>query len=267
MILSAYHKRLITAILPLPLLLWVLFHGGTPLLFLVVLISGLGQWEFYSMFWPGGKTARKAAGIAAGILFLLVAGHGQETVLVLTLALLFCLFCLAFLFAFSRDQGGSDFRDVLILFLGCCYLPLLLHFALAFSWPELLLVIAAAFVSDAAAYYAGSAWGKRPVWPTISPRKTWIGCFASLAACIPACLVVGLFLGLSGLPAFLVLGLILNLAAQFGDFFESALKRSRRLKDSGALLPGHGGLLDRIDGLLFVIPAYALLRQVHTFFG
>ncbi|HDQ39472.1 MAG TPA: phosphatidate cytidylyltransferase [Desulfonatronum sp.] len=265
MILSSHHKRLLTALLPLPLLLWVLFHGGTPLLLLILLLSALGQWEFYSMFWPHERIAWKLAGIGVGSLFLLTAGLGLEPLLALALA--FCLFSLVFLVAYSRAPENCDFRQVQTLFLGCCYVPLLLHLALGFFWPELLLVIAAAFVSDTAAFYAGSSWGKTRIWPAISPKKTWIGSVAGLAACMLACLVIGKIWGQAGVLPLLGLGLTLNLAAQSGDFFESALKRSREIKDSGTILPGHGGLLDRIDSLLFVLPAYALLRLFHPFFG
>lgn len=267
MILSSHHKRLITALLPLPLVLWVLFHGGTPLLIFILLISALGQWEFYSLFWPQKKLALKLTGIGAGTVFLLAAGLYQQSPPALALALLFCLSCIVFLFVYSRDQESSDFRQVQTLFLGCCYLPLLLHLAFGFAWPELLLIVVAAFVSDAAAFYAGSLWGKRHIWPAISPKKTWLGSFAGMGACILACLVIGTIWGQAGAFALLGLGMALGLAAQFGDFFESALKRSRRAKDSGAILPGHGGLLDRIDSLLFVLPAYSLLRQIYPFFG
>lgn len=264
MILSSHHKRLLTALLPLPFLLWVLFHGGTPLLLLLLVISALGQWEFYSMFWPGRKKFWKMLGIGAGTLFLVVAGLSGQALL--AMAALFCLFSLVFLLAYSRAPEAIDFRHVQTLFLGCCYPPLLLHPALGLAWPELLLVVAAAFVSDTAAYYAGSSWGKRHIWPSISPKKTWIGSLAGLVGCVAACLAIGAIWGQAGAFALLGLGVVLNLAAQFGDFFESALKRSRDIKDSGAILPGHGGLLDRIDSLLFVLPAYALLRLAHPFF-
>jgi phosphatidate cytidylyltransferase len=265
MIISSKYQRLLTGLLPLPLLIWVIFHGGTPLLVLILLISGLGQWEFYSMFWPQERTAWKLAGIGAGTLFLLVAGIWQQAVL--ALALLFCLFSLIFLIAYSRDPQNSDFRQVQTIFLGCCYLPLLLHPAFQLTWPELFLVLAAAFFTDTAAYCAGSIWGKRRIWPVISPKKTWVGSFAGLATCMAVCLIIGKVWGQAGVLAFLGLGLALNLAAQFGDFFESALKRSRGLKDSGTMLPGHGGLLDRIDSLLFVVPVYSLLRLIYPFFG
>jgi phosphatidate cytidylyltransferase len=263
--LTSHHKRLLTGLLPLPILLWILFSGGVPLLLLVMILAALGQWELYSMFWKGGRSGWKVLGIAGGTFFLLTAYLGLPAVPA-ALSGLFCLFAILFLISYSSDPENASFPDVLLLFLGCCYLPLLLHFALGLAWPELLLVVAAAFLSDTAAYYTGSKWGRRHVWPSISPKKTWEGSAGGLAACVGTCLIVGLAWGTASMAAFILLGVALNLAAQFGDFFESAVKRSQGVKDSGTLLPGHGGILDRIDSLLFVLPAYAAVSLVYPFF-
>ncbi|WP_028573108.1 phosphatidate cytidylyltransferase [Desulfonatronum lacustre] len=263
--LTSHHKRLLTGLLPLPVLLWILFSGGLPLLLLVLILAALGQWEFYSMFWKRERPGWKLLGIAGGALFLMAA-YLAPTAVPAALAGLFCLFGILFLVSYSADPETASFPDVLLLFLGCCYLPLLLHFALGLAWPELLLVVAAAFLSDTAAYYTGSKLGRRHVWPSISPKKTWEGSAGGMAACVGASLVVGLAWGTAGAAAFIFLGVVLNLAAQVGDFFESAMKRSQAVKDSGTLLPGHGGILDRIDSLLFVLPAYAALSLVYPFF-
>ena len=110
-------------------------------------------------------------------------------------------------------------------------------------------------------------WGKKKIWPRISPKKSWAGSLGGMGACVLTTLVFGLALG-NGAPVWqwLVLGAGLNVAAQMGDFFESALKRSLDVKDSGSILPGHGGLLDRVDSLLLVIPTYGLVRMLHPFF-
>lgn len=267
MTLTSHHKRLLTGLLPLPLLLWILYVGGIPLLVLVALISALGQWEFYSIFWQGDRISCKVLGIAAGTLFLIGTSLSPTLAAPVLVAVLFCLCGALFVAAYSRNPDSTDFKDVQLLFLGICYLPLLLHFAQALIWPELLLVVAAAFVSDTAAYYAGSKWGKRHVWPSISPKKTWMGSVGGMLGCVLSCLVIGQVWGTAGPGALVLLGVVLNLAAQFGDFFESALKRSRSIKDSGSILPGHGGVLDRIDSLLFVLPVYAALRLVFPVFG
>jgi len=139
---------------------------------------------------------------------------------------------------------------------------------------------------DIAAYYVGKNIGKHKLAPVVSPNKSWEGAIASVVASVGIALLVfhfrdsinALFThepdaptlqpNQLGLPEIVLLGVITNVAAQFGDLFESALKRGAGVKDSGTLLPGHGGLLDRIDALLFAVPVvwyYAeLAGQFHT---
>ncbi|HKT51854.1 MAG TPA: phosphatidate cytidylyltransferase [Candidatus Angelobacter sp.] len=134
----------------------------------------------------------------------------------------------------------------------------------------------AVWAGDIAAYYVGKNLGRHKLAPAVSPNKTWEGAIASVAASVIVAVLVlhfheqiGLLfadesLGLTPSPAFfspnsfwvhgIILGTLSNVAAQFGDLFESALKRGAQVKDSGGILPGHGGVLDRIDALLFAIP-------------
>ena len=116
--------------------------------------------------------------------------------------------------------------------------------------------------------------GGPKVWPRVSPKKTWAGSVGGMVACVGLCLLMGAVdeYWLSGAGQgrpwwmWMVLGVVLNASAQFGDFFESALKRRQDVKDSGRLLPGHGGVLDRIDSLLLAVPAYAGLDAIFDFF-
>jgi len=120
--------------------------------------------------------------------------------------------------------------------------PWILLFALVITW-----------FGDTAAYFVGRALGKRPFAPHLSPKKTWEGAIASMAAA----LLVGWVLSTRiNVPAGIVLGLsaVGNVAGQVGDLLESAFKRSAGVKDSGTILPGHGGMLDRIDALILTIP-------------
>ena len=120
--------------------------------------------------------------------------------------------------------------------------PWILLFALVITW-----------VGDTAAYFVGRALGKHPFAPRLSPKKTWEGAIASMAAA----LLVGWLLSTRiNVPAPVVLGLAAagNIAGQTGDLLESAFKRSAGVKDSGTILPGHGGILDRIDALILTIP-------------
>jgi phosphatidate cytidylyltransferase len=145
-------------------------------------------------------------------------------------------------------------------------------------------VLLSVWMGDTSAYYVGRSLGKHKLAPRVSPNKSWEGAIASVIASVAVAFVVlyftptisgwfastGMYASRGLRLAFyrpylwhaLVLGVLTNVAAQFGDLFESALKRSANLKDSGTLLPGHGGVLDRIDALLFAIPVvwyYALL--------
>jgi phosphatidate cytidylyltransferase len=120
--------------------------------------------------------------------------------------------------------------------------PRILLFALVITW-----------VGDTAAYFVGRAIGKRAFAPKLSPKKTWEGAIASAASA----LLLGWWLSTQvNIPTPIVLGLALtgNIAGQLGDLFESAFKRSAGVKDSGSILPGHGGMLDRIDALIMAIP-------------
>lgn len=139
----------------------------------------------------------------------------------------------------------------------------------------LVFVLFSVWGGDIAAYYVGRSIGKHKLAPVVSPNKSWEGAIASVIASVAVAALVFHFrpqisklfvvLPWDRQPAWghvILLGIITNVAAQFGDLFESALKRGANLKDSGTLLPGHGGVLDRIDALLFAVPAvwyYAFL--------
>jgi phosphatidate cytidylyltransferase len=126
----------------------------------------------------------------------------------------------------------------------------------------LFLVFAACWAMDTAAYAVGKKWGKRKLCPAISPGKTVEGSVAGLLAAVVVVAVFGRVLGL-GAHFGVVLGALLGIVGQLGDLTESRLKRWAGVKDSGAILPGHGGVLDRFDSLLFCAPmAYCYLRFV-----
>ena len=152
----------------------------------------------------------------------------------------------------------------------------------------LIFILFSVWAGDIAAYYVGKNFGRRKLAPIVSPNKSWEGAIASVVASVGMAALVfhfqyqitALFSGESGLwkatlPAsqyfripwghVAALGIITNIAAQFGDLFESALKRGVGVKDSGTLLPGHGGLLDRIDALLFAFPVVMFYVNVVEF--
>jgi phosphatidate cytidylyltransferase len=124
-------------------------------------------------------------------------------------------------------------------------------------------LLAIVFFGDTFAYFIGRATGKTKIWPLISPNKTWEGAIGGLfGSVLGAILMKFLFLYEVPALAMVLLAVFAGAAAQIGDFFESLLKRVANKKDSGSLMPGHGGILDRIDGVLFAAPFVYVASRV-----
>ncbi len=267
----AHLQRLITGLVLAAILITGLYMGGWVLLGLLAIVSTIALIEFYAMFWPSTERwGLKILGVTCG---LVVLGSSYFHAPYLTLACIMgstMLFNLQFLFhwGFASDTAApkAQFANTQILMSGMLYIPVMLTPVLNFSLAEQVLVIAACIASDTGGYYAGSLWGKRRIWPRVSPKKSWIGSLGGLVACMAICMIIGAAWGIRPWWQFAILGIFLNTASQLGDFFESALKRTLNVKDSGKILPGHGGILDRIDSLLFVVPVYAALDGICTFF-
>jgi phosphatidate cytidylyltransferase len=121
-------------------------------------------------------------------------------------------------------------------------------------------VLVLVWIADSAAYFVGRRWGRRPLAPSISPGKTWEGAWGGIAGAAAYAMIGATFLtGIARLPAYLVIAVVLAAISIVGDLFESAAKRQAEVKDSGTLLPGHGGILDRIDSATAALPVAALL--------
>lgn len=263
---TLHQKRLATAVGLAAIPALALVFQGWVLFVVLTLFCTFTLWEFYDMFslLPGAGIVKSLGAVFT--LLLLGAGAAdapQHMVMVLVVA--FWATAILFLVRFTRDAATS-FKPGMVLLAGLIYIPLNLHFFLTFSRHEILLVIGAAVISDTAAFYCGTLWGKKKIWPKVSPKKSWIGSLGGLTACMLATTGFGMAFGIGAPWQWLLLGAALNVAAQMGDFFESALKRSLHIKDSSSILPGHGGLLDRIDSLLLVVPTYGLIRTLHAFF-
>ena len=137
-------------------------------------------------------------------------------------------------------------------------LPAALAFA-SLTPLEVLLILGFVWIADIGAYFVGHAWGRRKLAPSISPGKTWEGALGGTAAALVYAIILATFIeGFSWVPYLLAATLVAVLSI-VGDLFESAAKRQAAVKDSGALLPGHGGVLDRIDSATAALPAAALL--------
>ncbi|WP_027361732.1 phosphatidate cytidylyltransferase [Halodesulfovibrio aestuarii] len=265
---NSHRQRWMTALAVFPVLIAVLAIGDWALLAGLLAASVVGQYEFYSMFWPRNeKMTLKLFGCLMGIAILIASYLNLPTAVIGVLVLTFWLSNFAFLSKYGiTKRDDADFTQTQIITSGVMYLPLLLQAAFSFQRIELILVLFAAFASDIGGFYAGRFFGKNKIWPRVSPKKTVEGSLGGMFGCCIITLTIGLTFGTAPWYALVLLGIFLNCASQLGDFFESALKRTVGVKDSGAILPGHGGVLDRIDSILLVLPTYWFAQSIYSFF-
>jgi phosphatidate cytidylyltransferase len=248
-------KRLLTALLLIPTVLYVVYLGPPWLLFGVTALVALICYSEYAGIAAGyGITKPGPVGYAAGLLVL--AMRPQDASLVFTLVALTAL-----LLAVRHDLVKTLANAAFLLF-GIVYIFGSWKFAILLRaesahWLAYGLVLN--WVGDACAYYVGKSMGRHALAPNISPKKTWEGSVASLAGSV----IFGIVYLNCTLPAVSLveaglLSVVVNIAGQAGDLAESALKRGAGVKDSSSLLPGHGGLLDRVDSSLFALPVLYL---------
>lgn len=227
---------------------------------MVMVVVVLGLSEFYRMSLPVERKPERYAAIAAGGLLTLVPILSVAAALP-SLTLITFFFSGWFLWRFKDLH--SVIQQLALVLLGFLYLPLLLgHLSLLHGLPYgkdwIFLVLFIVMVGDSAAYFTGINFGRRKLYPAISPNKSVEGALGGLCGSFVGalCYKYGFFPELS-LGDCLFLGLGLGAMGQIGDLFESMLKRSFGVKDSGTLIPGHGGILDRLDSLIFAFaPAY-----------
>lgn len=253
-------KRILTALVLLPLVLYVVLWGPLWSFFAVLTaVALICYYEYAGIAAAYGFGSMGPIGYAAGLWLLLT---GEEGLLVLTLLGLSVL-----VLSLRLDDLAKSLPRTALLLLGVVYVfgcwryavllrntsPYWLLFALALSW-----------VGDIAAYYVGRSLGRHRLAPRISPKKSWEGSAASVSISM---LFGWLFLRwtLPQVPAWhaIALAAVGNAAGQLGDLVESAIKRGAGVKDSGTILPGHGGFLDRVDSTLFALPVvYLYLRAM-----
>ena len=253
---SQFLSRVVVTLVALPVVLALVHYGDWWLFGLALLAAFVGLHELYVMV----RSLRPLvlAGYAGAAATLLGAQLGGiEWMLggfMLTLLLAFLLYGIA-----ETRQSGTITMGTTLL--GVAWIPLGLgHLLLLREIPEhaelaVFTVLLAVFADDTAAYLVGRLVGRHKLAPTMSPGKTWEGFLAGTAAAVAVAFFALYEQGFLSIAESIVLGLAIALAGAAGDLFESALKRDLQVKDSGRLLGGHGGVLDRIDALLFAGPA------------
>lgn len=248
--------RVATAAVALPLLAVAVWLGDPLFTLLGLLLTLVAVHEFGRLAQATGARPQGPLPYALGALLLLAARTHDATLVFFLLA---ATVIAALAWATLTWDGQPGDTSWLWTVGAALYVPLLLaHYLWLRAWPDgaawVALALAGTFSTDTGAYAVGKAVGRHKMAPRISPGKTWEGAAGGLAGGAAGTLGAAALLGLpGGLPA-LVMGLGLSVAAQLGDLAESYLKRSARVKDAGGIVPGHGGLLDRLDSLVFTGP-------------
>lgn len=229
----------------------------------VCAVTVVALWEFYTLVLSPERSQVKLFAIGAGVPILLVGAYIPQLLIPVS-ALLFMGFAIYFLRHFH--DLNSVVSELGLVVMAWLYVPVLLsHMILLHSMPDgrrwVLLVLIMTMVCDSSAYFVGTAFGRHRLYPAISPKKSIEGAVGGLIGSVLAALSAHLWLlpQTSWFDCVLV-GVLAGVFGQLGDLFESMVKRYANIKDSGTIFPGHGGMLDRIDSLLFSFPAvYAYL--------
>ncbi len=251
-------QRIITALIGIPLFLGVLYLDGVYLQFLIILAVIIGLYEFGCFF---GHDVYWDYLYLAGLSLLMITYSGLSS------SILFIWFYLQFLYYLirvtisNRKPFSQAWHIVAVLYVAGFFSFLgLVRAEYGFRWVFFALLVT--WITDSGAYFSGFCFGNHKLAPAISPNKTVEGALGGLCAATISGLIFALVVGYDWM-LLVLLSAMLSGVGQFGDLVQSTMKRERAVKDSGNLLPGHGGILDRFDSLLFVLPIlYLVLASV-----
>ena len=265
--------RVVSSVIAVPIVLVFVWLGGWWAFAAALLVVALGTYELHTMMLHSGYHPLMLVSLALSTLFLVSAMLPSFQVRLLLLEVGFGVALLiSFLWLFFRKNLDGALVDWALTFSFSIYLGwpmnlILLLRGSQFGWPLprgtwwVLAALIGVWSFDSAAFFAGRSFGRHKLAPSISPGKTWEGVVGGLVFSITASLLVTVVpLGVPWYMAVL-LGILIGGAAVLGDLVESLIKRQTHVKDSGQIMPGHGGILDRIDSMLFVLIAVYLFAQ------
>jgi phosphatidate cytidylyltransferase len=261
-------KRIITALVGMPLVILIILGTNELWFFLLVLVvAALGLAEFFSMALAEEDVMGKRIGVflGCGVVFSAfldsqIFTKGMSPPFLTTGFFVISIFVFfSYHITFGKDKKESLSQVVLKVF-GIAYIALLLSYTVLLrpcdDGPKfLLLLLCVTWAGDTGAYFIGSLFGRHPLCPDVSPKKTIEGAVSSfVSGTMISFLFCMFFMKKVGVENSVALGMGINVMNQFGDLSESLIKRTFNVKDSGNLLPGHGGMLDRMDSILFAAP-------------
>jgi phosphatidate cytidylyltransferase len=243
--------RVVSAAVLAPLVVGIAYAGGWLFLALCAVAAGGIYWEWTRLVADRSEPGVLLPGLAALLAAALLLGWNRPDAAVI--AILAASPLIAGIAAASSGHKTSAlfWSAAGVLYAGAALLgPALLRRDAAFGFQAIVFLAGTVWATDIFAYFVGRAIGGPLLWPRISPKKTWSGAIGGLAGGVVAGILVAYASGLSKVGVIGVIALLLSIAAETGDLLESAAKRHFGAKDSSQLIPGHGGLMDRLDGFL-----------------
>lgn len=255
-------QRIIAALIAVPILIFSIYYSEWSFFGLFLLISIFTQLEFYKLLRLNENTPLVVYGTFCGaILFILSFLIETERIPYESYYIISPLLATIFFIKLYKKNDTKPFMNIAYTFLGIIYvsLPFALIVVLAnldnkYSWQIVLGCLFLLWASDTGAYFAGTNFGKTKLFERVSPKKSWEGSIGGFCAAMVIAYFLSRYFHDIEAWQWYIIGAIIVIAGTFGDLVESLFKRSIQIKDSGSIIPGHGGFLDRFDGLLLSVP-------------
>ena len=257
------NNRTIINVIGIPVITYLLWYGGLPFALFILLVMMIAIYEFYQLTTTKDQSPLKIFGylftfLLAAYYYMLPTGlYGEPLSYFLSTTII-----ILFLFEMRRNIKNST-KNIAITIFGVLYIPLLLGTIIALRNLDsthhtnfTICMILSIWMCDSAAYVFGLKWGAKKILPRVSPNKSWVGSIAGLSSTFFIFCIFkeqGFLPNISSIDVF-ALALITGFFGQAGDFAESLIKRDLGVKDSGKILLGHGGVLDRFDSIIFSSP-------------
>ncbi|MFC2059166.1 phosphatidate cytidylyltransferase [Chloroflexota bacterium] len=258
-------QRVLSATVFIPVIFVAIWFGNPWYSLIIATAAILGVTEFYNMVALRKWHPLTLLG-ALWTLFFILNAHStspETTPMLVTSALVLSLL----LFLFLRPTAERAFKSWTWFLAGMLYLGWLFSYWVLlgdYGREWVFFALFSTFAFDTASYFVGRTWGKHKLALSISPGKTWEGVAGGVVGAMAAAIILDLIFGLDvSYGHLLLLGFLVAVFAQFGDLAESAIKRNAKVKDAGSIIPGHGGILDRLDSILFTgVVVYYYLRWI-----
>ena len=259
--------RWITSLTAVPvILLFILYSSETVFFIFIIILIQIAVWEYNRLVFEKQANSVEKGTLQLSAFFIpLTVSLGGDTLL--TAVVTFAILMTFSMFLFNITSSFIDLLKVGKVLLGTLYMPLLMsylillrHLRMGVLW--VLFTLFVVFIGDISAYYIGRTFGKNKLQPFISPGKTREGTFGQVAgSCLGSVFFQTVFFNTLPLHDAIIIGILGGILAQLGDLFESAVKRSAGAKDAGYIIPGHGGIMDRLDSISFVVPFVFYYQQ------